>query len=345
MSASLLPTWLGALVLAAAPPPPPDPEEGVSEEELADDEDAPTEELTDEDPDADPDPDAPTDDEGTPAGPPPKPPPPGVLPTEGPTKPPPSDEALRRDDPLAQPDTERRDRAGRPGSPQRFSLEFKMGPFLPDVDRDYTGSGLGPYATIFGRTDDTGAAIDQPKAFPMPVLAFDWQFVYLAGPLGVGTQLGFFRDKARALVAMPVEGEGLRSKADETTFTVLPLALLLSYRFELLADKLRVPLVPYAKGGLAYSLWWNKSGSGRLARNSQGEVARGGVLGWQVNAGLMLRLDFIEPGTAKKLDNITGINHTYLFGEYQLSRVDAFGVGRSISLGDSTWFAGLAIEF
>jgi hypothetical protein len=34
-----------------------------------------------------------------------------------------------------------------------------------------------------------------------------------------------------------------------------------------------------------------------------------------------------------------------VFGELQLSRVNNFGVGNSIALGDTTWFAGLAIEF
>lgn len=315
----------------------------LDDEELADDE-LPSEELADEDADLDPADDPAAKSTAAAAGPGPAPTT-GRIPTDGATKPPPSAQALDRDNPLAQPDGERRDRAGRPGSPQRFALELKMGPFLPDVDRKYTGSGLGPYATVFGKTDSTGAAIDQPKAFPMPVVAFDWQFVYLAGPLGVGVQAGFFRDKADALVASPTDSGNLRSSADETTFSMLPLALLLSYRFELLADRLRVPLVPYAKAGLAYSLYWSKSGSGNLARNSRGEAGRGGVPGWQVNLGGMLRLDFLEPTTAKKLDNTTGINHTYLFGEYQYSRIDNFGVGRSISLGDSTWFAGLAIEF
>lgn len=336
-------------VYGPEPPPAPDPEDTASEEELGDDEeDLPIIELGDDEPlaeaEADPETEAAPDRDGT-VSPPPSTATPAVIPTQGKTKPPPSAAALRRDDPLAQPDTTRRDRAGRPGSPQRFALEFKMGPYLPDVDRDYDGPGLGPYATVFGRTDDTGAAIDQPRAFPMPVIAFDWQFLYLAGPLGVGVQVGLFRQKADALVTEPIEGESLRSRADETTFGMVPLALLVSYRFELLADRLRVPLVPYAKGGLAYSFYWTKSGSGRLARNSEGETGAGGVPGWQVNLGGMLRLDFIEPGTAKKLDISTGINHTYVFGEYQYSRVDNFGVGRSISLGDSTWLAGLAIEF
>jgi hypothetical protein len=69
------------------------------------------------------------------------------------------------------------------------------------------------------------------------------------------------------------------------------------------------------------------------------------VLGWQLNPGLMIRMDWIEPGTSKKLDQATGINHTYIFGEFQLTRLRNFGAGNSIDLGDKTFFVGLAIEF
>jgi len=350
MSPALLlaPLWLG-LAAPLPPPPPPEPaddavDDAVDPDAFEEEEDAEYDdsELSDDD-----EPPGPTTvttvtsttstSSGASAEP--------RIPTEGAAKPPPSQGALDRDNPLAQPDRSRRDRAGRPGSPQRVALEFKMGPFLPDVDRTYTGAGLGPYATVFGQTDDTGAATGQPKPFPMPLVAIDWQFFYLAGPLGIGAQIGLFRDKAQALVTAPLDPSALRSSADETTFTMVPLSLLVSYRFELLADRFRVPLVPYAKAGLAYSLFWSKSGSGNLSRNSDGEAAIGGIPGWQVNLGGMFRLDILEPGTAKKLDNLTGINHTYVFGEYQLSRVDNFGVGNTMSLGDSTWFAGLAIEF
>lgn len=236
---------------------------------------------------------------------------------------------------------------GKPtGSPQRFAFEFKIGPYLPAVDRRYEGAGLGPYATIFGRTNSGGVAIDQPKLGVMPALAFEWQFLYAAGPLGIGTQVGFFRDKAKALLAQPVEGDDtVRSAADDATFGIVPLALTLNYRFEFLADRLGVPLVPYAKGGLAYAFWWSRDGNGDISRNSQDEAGRGGVAGWQANAGLMLRLDFIEPTLARTFDQLSGINHTYLFGEFQMSRIANFGVGNAIALGDATWFAGMAIEF
>ena len=106
-----------------------------------------------------------------------------------------------------------------------------------------------------------------------------------------------------------------------------------------------MPLVPYTKAGLTYAFYWIKDGTEKVAKNTQGEKGHGGVLGWQLDFGLMLRLDVFERGTSKKLDQSTGINHTYLFGEYQLARINNFGAGKTIQLGDSTFFAGLAVEF
>lgn len=261
-----------------------------------------------------------------------------------PPQPPPSEEAAARDTEVGLSE-EGEVYGGRKASRQRFALEFKMGPYLPAVDRRYEGAGFGPYATIFGRTDSLGNTNDKPKLGVMPVLGFEWQFLHVAGPLAIGTQVAFFRDTAKALLVEPDDDGNVRSAADDTAFGMVPLALLLSYRFEYMADKLRVPIVPYAKGGLAYAFWWTKDGNGNISRNSMGEKGSGGVAGWQVNAGAMIRLDFLEPNAAIRFDQISGINHTYIFGEYQLSRIANFGAGNSIALGDSTWFAGLAIEF
>jgi len=232
-----------------------------------------------------------------------------------------------------------------PGSKQRFALEFKLGPYVPDVDRNYAGPGFGPYATVFGQTNSLGVTVDEPKPTVMPVLTFEWQFYHFGGPLGLGLQVGYARDRAAAPLADPVPGESARSAADEVTFGVVPLTLLLSYRFELVADHYRVPLVPYFKIGPTYAFWWSRDGSGNISHNGDGDTGSGGVWGLQLNAGGMLRLDFIERRESNHLKESTGIDHTYVFGEYQLSRIDNFGVGRSISVGDSTYFVGLAVEF
>ncbi len=238
---------------------------------------------------------------------------------------------------------------GKYESPQRFAFEVKLGPYLPDVDRNYSGSGYGPYAKVFGKTDDRGAVTGEPKKVVMPVLHFEWQIINPAdiGPIGVGISGGFMRDKANAPFADPPTDPDapLRSTADEITFSTVPIALQGVFRLELLADRLRVPIVPYAKGGLAYAFWWSRNANRNLSRSSTGEKALGGVWGWQLNVGAMLRLDFLDIGSTRNLDRTTGINHTYIFGEYQLSRINNFGKAQSMSLGDSTWFAGLAIEF
>jgi hypothetical protein len=237
-------------------------------------------------------------------------------------------------------------------SPQRFALELKFGPYLPEVDRNYSGAGLGPYATIYGETDARGVATSKPKNGFYGGIAFEYQITNLAGPIGIGVQWSMMRDKAQALLAeTPADPEAsVRSSADSTRFAVMPIAVQAVYRFELLADRFRVPLVPYAKAGLNYSFWWSKNGSGDIStiKDDTGKVidkARGGAWGFQTNLGGMLRLDFLERGTARTLDRITGINHTYLFAEWQLSRVNNFGRKNSINLGDSTWLVGLALEF
>ena len=235
-------------------------------------------------------------------------------------------------------------------SPQHFALEVKLGPYLPEIDRNYGGPGLGPYAKVYGETDERDEATSEPKKGIYGAIAFEYQIVRLAGPIGIGFQWSMFRDKAQALLADPPATGSVRSAADSTRFAVMPLALQAVYRFELLADRFRIPIVPYGKFGLNYTFWWSKNGSGDIStiKDDNGKVidkARGGAWGFQSNIGGMLRLDWLERGEARNLDRITGINHTYVFAEWQFSRVNNFGRKNNISLGDSTWLVGLAIEF
>ena len=84
-----------------------------------------------------------------------------------PSAPPTEDAVRRQSDPelaaaLAQP---KKKGYAKYASPQRFAAEVKFGPYLPDIDRNYNGSdAFGPYAKIFGHTDDRGVTIDEPKS-------------------------------------------------------------------------------------------------------------------------------------------------------------------------------------
>ena len=357
-------TLLGAVLILAPPPPPTDPaptddgdpELGDEPEVEEPEAEAPAQELPLDErydpilPYADQTPDAVEIEYAEETPPPPEleyaeetPPPPDLDYDQSRQRPTPGDEALERQsdeqDDLGEPKFR-----GREESPQRFAVEIKFGPYLPDVDRRYTGGGFGPYATIFGRTDDNGVTTGAPKRGLYSVLSFEWQFAYAGGPFSIGTTIGLFQDRADALVNGAAPDADVRSSGDRVRFNVIPLTLLLGYRFELLADRFRVPLVPYARGGVAYGFWWEKKG-GKIATNEAGIEARGGSWGWQVNLGMMLRLDFIERGEAFDLDRATGINHTYVFGEWQFSHLDGFGSDAAMVVGDDTFLLGLAFEF
>lgn len=320
--------------------PPPDPAEGLERDERYDPilpygevDDTPQVEYADETP---PPPEVEYAEEA--------PPPPEVEYDQTRQREAPSDEALEREGDESD-DLGKDKFQGRQESPQRFAVELKFGPYLPDIDNRWEGEGLGPYATIYGRTDEFGNATQPPRKRLFSVVGFEWQFIHLGGPFSLGFTIGYFGDSANALIAGGVaEGENARAEADKTRFNIVPLTLLLGYRFELLADRFRVPLVPYARGGVGYGFWWEKKG-GELSTNDAGVKSRGGSIGWQVNLGLMLRLDFIERAAAVDLDRLTGINHTYIFGEWQFSHLDGFGSDKFMPVGDDTFTVGLAFEF
>jgi hypothetical protein len=64
--------------------------------------------------------------------------------------------------------------------------------------------------------------------------------------------------------------------------------------------------------------------------------------GWQLAAGLMLRLDFLEPRAQRAWDLEMGVNHSYLFAEFMSVRD---WDRPQLRLGSNTWVFGLAFEF
>jgi hypothetical protein len=236
-------------------------------------------------------------------------------------------------------------------SPQHFWFEFKLGPYVPGIDSEFGGK-ASPYHELFdGRdaTDPTKVVGDGKN------LIFSWELDYEIlrrfGTLAVGGAIGYFTNTAKALVnedptSIPLPS-GARSGSD-STIMMLPFSALVVYRFDLLADRYKVPLVPYVKLGLNYPLWWMLlDGDVRQYTKADGTVvsAKGGTFGWQVNAGLAFRLDVLDPGAARALDSEIGINHTYLFFELTHLAADGLGSGAALRLGDTSYSGGLAFEF
>ncbi|MCC6748043.1 MAG: hypothetical protein IT371_10320 [Deltaproteobacteria bacterium] len=216
-------------------------------------------------------------------------------------------------------------------SPQHFAVEFKLGPYAPNIDSEFGGSAT-PFKDIFG--DGTGLMIRGE---------LDYQFWGGFGSIGAGLQLGYYGKSAQALQDTG-SGGGTAASAGETGITLFPISLLAVYRFDVLAKRFKVPLVPFAKFGLNYTRWWIFKGDGGVA-SFEGHKAAGGTFGWQVNLGGALLLDIFEPSAAKNLDNELGINHTYLFFEFQHIASDGLGAKHALRVGATTWQAGLAFEF
>jgi len=173
----------------------------------------------------------------------------------------------------------------------------------------------------------------------------DYAILQRWGSLSLGARLGYFRESANAFLQNSDGTTSQDRSADVTRLTVMPIALLLSYRLDVFAERWGIPLVPFAKVGLNYSLWKVTDGNGEVPTFGSGKRGAGGTPGWQCSAGLAFQLDVLDPSSMRSLDMETGINHFYLVAEF--SHLDAHGLGlsRKLRLSDDLLSVGLLAEF
>jgi hypothetical protein len=245
-------------------------------------------------------------------------------------------------------------------SPQRFALEIKFGPYSPNIDQSPHLGEIGghPFDDVFphapGKTRPPGRLLTQVE--------FDYQFLHKSwGSLGVGHTIGYYRRTSHAFQykdalntppdpCYPVET--CQRSGDGTSFNMVPVSLLLVYRFDYLARRWKIPFVPYVKGGLGYYMWWIENGGGFLSfahyndpKSMRKETAYGGTWGYVLNPGGAFLLDVIDPSAAKTIDAELGINHTYLFCEFHYADISGFGANDKMNLSDMTLNAGISFEF
>lgn len=232
------------------------------------------------------------------------------------------------------------------GSPREYAIEARFGLYTPNVDSEF--STKKPQADVFGS-----------KRRPMWQLEFDWEFLQEFGTLSLGGVIGYYKENAQACKQTGLKPDGTcpvvendpssGRSGDNTSLRLIPLAMLLVYRLDEAAMHWKIPLVPYAKIGLNYTIWTINDGNGSVpyAPNDKGQGGKGqgGTMGWQAALGLSLQLDFLDPGASREFDADSGVNHTYAF--FELDHVDGSGLYRKdvLRVGDNTWFAGLMFEF
>jgi hypothetical protein len=217
----------------------------------------------------------------------------------------------------------------------------RVGPYTPDIDRQLGTTAGGPFATYF------------KSALILPMLDVDRVLWSGFGQLGVTLSLGYTQRKAKALdpkTQLPVDGS-------YTAFHVVPTSLSASYRLTVLDDRWGVPIIPYARAGLAYSVWWITDPAGNFAKvckdasaveptcaMSGQNRALGGSLGVIGALGVSIRAERIDAQAAQSMRQ-SGIEHAGIYGEVSISKVDGFGSKTKLAVGDRTWFAGVNFEF
>jgi hypothetical protein len=211
-------------------------------------------------------------------------------------------------------------------SPQNVAVELRFGRYLPNVDSEF--SNATPFKTTFG-TDNRY----------LIGLEVDWQALRIPmfGTFGPGIGWGYTKASAPALLA-----DRPGRAAEDTSLGVMPMYLVGVLRVDVFARHTPVPLVPYAKAGFGYALWWSDNG-GNAARDDAGTLGRGTSYGYQFALGGMFLLDSLDKSAALEMDNATGINNSYFFMEWYYSNLNGFG-GSRMQVGANTWMLGLAFE-
>ncbi len=224
------------------------------------------------------------------------------------------------------------------GTPREFAIEVRFGLYTPNVDSEFGGGNTAPQPQLY----TFGS-----KQRPMWQIEFDWEFLQKFGTLALGGVVGYYKENSHAckLSGLSADGQCADPSGDNTGLRLIPLAALLVYRMDEAANYWKIPLVPYAKFGLNYTIWTVTNGDGNVATYPSGGRGQGGTMGWQAAAGLSLQLDFLDPGAARGFDADAGVNHTYAF--FELDHIDGSGLYRKdvLRVGDNTWFAGLMFEF
>jgi hypothetical protein len=143
------------------------------------------------------------------------------------------------------------------------------------------------------------------------------------GSVAVGVALGYseFYGYGMAQSTCPT-GSGLSGNCFQQTgvnssFHILPLRLLASYRFDYFL-KDHIPVVPFVRAGFDWVVYWNAEQSGQVSFDPSGPSnnAIGLITGVEVSGGLQVYLDDIDAVIARDALHDLGIAHTYLMAEY-----------------------------
>jgi hypothetical protein len=214
-------------------------------------------------------------------------------------------------------------------TPQSMMLELRIEAYTPEIDSAFESAT--PYADAFGTEFMWGFGG-----------YIDYQLIKDYGSLAIGAGISY-----KSITGQAAEADS----DDETQLHMVPLTLGLTYRFDMLAQRWAIPIVPYFKAGLTCAIWWVTNGKGDIA-NTRNPVSpyeeRTGwsdTWGFNFGGGVQFLLDIFSDRMAATMDNEMGVNGSYLFVEYMRHSLNDFGSPDSMELSSDGLSFGLMFEF
>lgn len=270
-------------------------------------------------------------------------------------------------------------------SPRRLAFELKFSPYVPAVDSSPVFAGrnppVTPFSDYFGSNDER-AGVTPSRGLLMQG-EVDYQFLNRFGSLGVGISGGYYSRSAPAFTSFtnsagmqqPVcslgaDIDGFRTyksnlpgggatnyesciSGDQVVFNLVPVSLLLVYRFDELSKRFRIPIIPYMKAGFGAYFWWIGSSASFVSnidtRQADGSTlsrsSAGATYGLVVHPGIAIDLSAIDQQASRVIDNEIGLNRVSLFVELHGAFMSGWGQKNKLDLSDMTFNAGINFEF
>lgn len=224
------------------------------------------------------------------------------------------------------------------GSSQLFAFEIRFGPYYPKVDSEFNGK----------KTPFTDTFFPKSRAGTLFYFGLEGDFLPLripyVGVFGGGLGWGYTSVSAKSkLVSDPT-----KVSDQDTSLSIMPMYVAAVLRADELMRRTGIPIVPYGKFGLGLALWKASDGSGKSTYKDleakKSFTGAGNSAGLQFSLGAALSLNFLDSRSAARLDESTGVNHIYLFGEWMDSILNNFGRSPAMRVGTSSFVGGIAFD-
>lgn len=220
-----------------------------------------------------------------------------------------------------------------------WGVGLKIGPFEPKFTtaRDYYDSYFGsrgkePYFAIEGR-----------------FFFFRNNIIQLTAQL----QLGYWQTYGKSqrckaggeITSCDVAGASKTPGTTATSLNIMPGELGVEVRLNAFKDLWHVPLVPYIRGSVMYTMWWVYASGLAVSPDAERGKGIGGVWGLAGNVGILLNLDWIDRSTAREAMRSIGLKDTYIFFEYTGKLNNNFKKSGAMDFSGHYWTLGLSVDF